>query len=153
MGQEPCCKDPKQTAWSMCTLPLDSGKCHWCSPGNLWNLLFTKVFSIYYTFCTLPPPALGNTDVCIPQGFLMLKCLFSPLATLISRAQTQAGPRERFWYKVLISPSCTEQEPPNSSFPTSTLHSSSVLYTLKSEWSSKNKIWSCHMTNSPMTPL
>ena len=43
VGQEPCCQDPKQTVWSECALPSDSGKYHWYSPGNLWNLLFIKV--------------------------------------------------------------------------------------------------------------
>lgn len=42
-GQESCCQDPKQTVWSECVLPSDSGKYHWYSPGNLWNLLFIKV--------------------------------------------------------------------------------------------------------------
>lgn len=43
VGQESCCQDPKQTVWSECVLPSDSGKYHWYSPGNLWNLLFIKV--------------------------------------------------------------------------------------------------------------
>lgn len=46
-----------------------------------------KGFSICYNFCTFLPPALGNTDVCIPQGFLLLKDLFSATnTTLISQS-------------------------------------------------------------------
>lgn len=46
-----------------------------------------KGFSLCYTFCTFPAPALGYTDVCIPQGFLSLKGLFSPAnTTLVSQS-------------------------------------------------------------------
>lgn len=78
MGQEPC--------WQIQS--RQSGACVHAAFG-LWDvsLIFSrklvkppvyKGFSICYTFCTFPSAALGNTDVCIPQGFLLLKGLFSP---------------------------------------------------------------------------
>lgn len=50
-----------------------------------------KGFSICYTFCTFPPPALGNTDVCIPQGFLSLKGLVSPANTSLTSQSPDPG--------------------------------------------------------------
>lgn len=50
-----------------------------------------KGFSICYTFCTFPPLALGNTDVCVPQGFLSLKGLFSPANTILISQSLNSG--------------------------------------------------------------
>lgn len=98
-----------------------------------------KGFSICYTF---PPPAFGNTDVCIPQGFLSLKVLFSPASTiLISQSLGPGSSQGEILVQgtILLLLDCCKYLLTCLS-RSQCLHFPNVLSTLKSEKSSENRI-------------
>lgn len=104
-----------------------------------------KGFSICYNFCTFPPPAFGNTDVCIPQGFLLLKGLFSPANTTHPH-QPEPKPwqflRRGNGVGTVLLLGCCKSLLTHFSIP-QRLHCPHALPTLKSDKSSKNTIWPC----------
>lgn len=101
-----------------------------------------KGFSICYNFCTFPPPAFGNTDVCIPQGFLLLKGLFSPANTTHPH-QPEPKPwqflRRGNGVGTVLLLGCCKSLLTHFSIP-QRLHYPHALPTLKSDKSSKNTI-------------
>lgn len=97
-----------------------------------------KGFSICYTF---PPPALGNTDVCIPQRFLSLKGLFSPACTILISQSLDPGSQGEILVQgiILLVQDCCKCLLTCLSRPRC-LPSPDVLPTLKSDKSSENRI-------------
>lgn len=82
-GSGSCCQDPEQTVWTWEASAI--------FPRKLVKPPVYKGFSICYNFCTFPPAALGNMDVCIPRGFLSPKCLFSPTDTTVISQSLHPG--------------------------------------------------------------